>query len=140
MCLPNKPTLELAVTGVVNEKIASKANFSSHDITKALREKIDQNADAVIADTEPELVDPAETGTVHVRGRAVSRIDHEYVKDIVGHLYATGAMSGYQRNFNGTYMEYSPAAVATPPMAPSSDPDPIPPATDGSGYDGSSTI
>lgn len=142
MCLPNKPSLVQAVTDVVQEVVATKATFSSHDITKALRDKVDKNADAVAAGFTTAIIDTRETGTVHVKGRSIAKVEHDDVKEVVNHLYNTGAMVGYSRDHNGTYLEYSPAAVALPPdpTTGSTDPDPAPQVGNSGSYDGSSTI
>jgi DNA-binding MarR family transcriptional regulator len=143
MCLPNKPTLVKAVTDLVNEKVAAQATFSAYDITKVLRERVLELAEKVAANGAIILdsisdIDPKETSTVYVKGKSVPKIEHDDVKEVISHLFNTGALSGYDRNFNGTYMEYvKQAAVADPAPDPTSPPLPTP----GSGtYDGSSTI
>jgi hypothetical protein len=143
MCLPNKPTLVNAVTLVVNEKVAAEAAFSAHDITKTLREKVLHHAEAAAKSHADKidataLIDKTETGTVHVRGLEVVKIEHDDVKEVISHLFNTGALNGYDRNFNGTYLEYvKQVAVAAPAPDPASSPLPVP--SSGT-YDGSSTI
>lgn len=134
MCITvNKPTFEKAVEDVVTEMVSAKKTFSAHDVTKTLREKV--NADQITVDT-------AETGVVHVAGKAVARIDHDTVKDVLSNLWDDKAnkMVNYDRTFNGTYMEFAPGApLTTGVVAP--DPDPATTAAvSGSSYDGSSTI
>ena len=145
MCLPTKPTLVKAVTDLVKEKVTSKATFSAHDITKELREKILVQAkglDPTTRQTYVPIVDPSEGLTVYVQGISVPKIEHEDVKEVMSHLFNTGEIDGYSRDFNGTFMEYSPAAIAAPPAPASSptDPDPTPAPTSGGTYDGSSVI
>lgn len=138
MCLPNKPTFVQAVTDIVNEKVASQASFSAHDITKALRDKVADPSSGVV-------IDVSETGNVFVGGVSVIRVSHDDVKEVVAHLFNTGALAGYDRSFNGTYLEYTKQNVvpAVDPSTPDPDPDPAPAprvSTISDPYDGSSTI
>ena len=125
MCTPtDKPTLVAAVDAVVQSFVASQSRFSAHEITKALRESV--NGGVVV-------VDPLETGTVHVAGKDVPKIEHEAVKGIVHDLFQASKMDGYARSHTGEFWEYSVA-----PPAPI-DPDPIASGSGVSGdpYDGS---
>lgn len=147
MCLPaNKPPLVAAVTLIVKEKTTNKDIFSAHDVTKELRGRVLHHAEAAAKSLTDKidataLIDKTETGTVHVSGQEVAKIEHEEVREIVVHLFSSGSMDGYYRNSAGAYMVYAP----TPPVQ-VTDPDPtvssVDPTivNDGSDYDGSSTI
>lgn len=149
MCLPNKPTLVQAVTDIVAKKVADSEKFSAHDVTKAIREKLiaDKKGDGSgNRQTYVPIVDSHETGMVWVDGHQVAKVEHDDVRDIINHLFNTGAITNYARSHNGTYLEYELAAVATPPDP--SVPDPVPARVstlndalkDGTDYDGSSII
>lgn len=141
MCLPAstaaKPSLVQAVTELVLKEFLAGTKFSAHDVTKRVRE---------LANQSTTTINPAETGTVHVKGQAVPRIEHEDVKNIVHELFHTGQMVGYGRHYNGSYWDYDlvanlPASTGAATVAvPSTTPDPVPTVADGSSYDGSSTI
>lgn len=128
-------TFQNAIESIVNEFVAAQKTFSAFDITQELRER--SNAGTT-------TIDPAETGTCHVNGGDVPRINHDQVRDYVHDLFANGKMSGYDRSNNGQYWQYGPAASIPDPdpsAAPaSSGSNGTPPSTDGSSYDGNSTL
>lgn len=152
MCLSasaaSKPSLVKAVGDLVTlEFIPAQKKFSAHDVTKRLREIVSQATSTTI--------DPSETGTVFIKSanKAVPKIVHEDVRDIVHEVFNQGLMNGYGRQMNsGGFMEYDllsnlqtssgPVTVTNPVPDPSTaTPDPTPtPTADGSTYDGSSTI
>lgn len=134
---PNKPIFNGAVRLTIAEFVQKKQGFSAYDITKALREKV-LSADPV----QNMIVDPKETGTVHVQGKAVPKIEHEAVREVVLECFTTNEMAGYDRIHNGRYFEYKPtlAPLTTSVPDPGTPPDPAPPATSGGSYDGSPTL
>lgn len=130
MCIdPSKPSFTKAVTDVVAEFVAKKQTFSAYDVTKALREKVN---------TGTFTIDPQETGTVHVGGKGVPRIDHEEVKGVVTECFHASEMPGYDRDHNGQYFEYKPTTLPLDP-APVA-PDPATPPTSSTPYDGTPTL
>ena len=131
MAAPNKPTLVAAVESLLtNEFLATNKKFSAYDVTARLRELIDVNSQSLPA------IDTNETGTVYVHGRRIPRVEHEDVRDTIHEFYQQGKMTGYFRIHNGQYFEYEFPTPAAPD--PTSDPGTT--GTDGSSYDGSSTI
>jgi len=110
MCLPqNKPTLVTATLQTISELMGLSAKkFSAHDVTKHLREMVN---DGKIN------VDHTESGTVHVHGKTVARIEHEDVKAIVHEYFHSGKMDGWTREMVNGHWEYNelPAQAATPP-------------------------
>jgi len=133
MCIdPSKTTLNAAISSVVADLITTGKTFSAHDVTKELRERV---AKASVP------IDIAETGTVHIHGVDVAKVEHDYVRDAVHELFHQGLMQGYVRNHNGNYWTYAPAPAASPDPDPAtSDPSPSTPPTSSSPYDGSSTL
>lgn len=119
MCTPNnQPTFVKAVKDLTAEFMKSERTFSAYDVTTTLRERV--NAGKV-------TINEAETGTVHVSGKNVAKVEHEAVKGIVHDLHNDGEMAGYVRQHNGKYWEYAPtdddsvvtsASPATQPVAP----------------------
>jgi hypothetical protein len=135
---PNKPIFNGAVRLTIAEFIQKQQGFSAYDITKALREKM-LSTDP----TQNTIVDPKETGTVYVQGKAVPKIEHEAVREVVLECFTANELTGYDRIHNGRYFEYKPAAAAPSTPDPSTPPDPATPATpatSGSSYDGSPTL
>jgi hypothetical protein len=141
------PTFARAVEDTVQEFVTSGKKFSAHDITVAVREKI--NAGTV-------MVDPVETGTVYVGGKDVPRIQHNDVRDVVHDLFHSQSqtLTGYSRVNNGQFWEYGPvslqqnvlvgnplpvaqAPVVVSPAQQTQDDDQTPPVSD---YDGSPTL
>jgi hypothetical protein len=113
MCIPtNMPTFVQATKDLVAEFVASERTFSAYDVTTALRDR---------ANTGKVTIDAAETGTVHVSGSNVPKVEHETVKGIVHELHNTGEMAGYARNHNGSYWEYAPSDDADADAADSTD-------------------
>lgn len=101
MCTPtNMPTLVKATQDVVAEFVTAERTFSAYDVTTELRGR---------ANDGKVIIDAAETGTVHVSGKNVPKIEHETVKGIVHDLHHGGEMKGYGRNYNGSYWEYAPS-------------------------------
>ena len=136
MCLPTKPTLIAAVTDLVKAMIAKQRTFSAHDVTKALRENVNDLAEARLKDhtiTSSFDINIAETGTDYNKGVLVAKIKHDDVRAVVGHLFNTGEMGDYSRFYNGEFFEYSPPAKVTSVLDPAA-------GDDSSSYDGSSTI
>lgn len=134
----SKPVFEKAVRIIVEEFIQQGKKFSAYDVTKLLRERV--NAAPVMASAAGI---EAETGTVHVQGQAVARIEHDAVRDVVRTIYNNQEMAGYECNYNGTYFEYQPATTkAVLPLDPDpAAPDPATPApATGGNYDGSPTL
>lgn len=129
--------IKKAVQNIVAENIVANKIFTAHDVTTALRTKV--NAGTV-------TVDPGTAGTVHVGGRDVPRIDHDEVKDHVHQEFLSGSMTGYDRVHNTDHFAYQPGTVTTQAASSAgaviantptqADPDPAPVST----YDGSSTI
>lgn len=132
MCRPdNMPTLCKEIENSVKVLVAAKAQFSAYDVTKDLRLKV---ANGGIS------IDTAETGTVHVGGEDVAKIDHEIVKEAVHDIFSSGEMGDeYGRSHNGNYWEYA-EMPDDPPDDDDSDDDNAPSATDGDDYDGSSSL
>jgi hypothetical protein len=126
-------TFQTAIESVVNEFIAAQKTFSAFEITKELRDR--SNAGTV-------TIDKAETGSVHVTGNDVPRIDHDQVKGVVVDLFSQGKMVGYDRSNNGQYWQYGPAAAvpAAPDPSASGGGNGSPPPIDGGNYDGSSSL
>ena len=125
MCRPdNMPTLCKEIESTVKCFIDTKTKFSAYDVTKDLRSKVSDDAISI---------DVAETGTVHVGGKDVAKIDHEIVKEAVHDIFHSGEMVGYDRVHNGTHWEYSEA------VDPVSVPDDDAPA-DKDDYDGSPSL
>lgn len=134
MCIdPSKPTFNKAVENTVCEFTSQQHAFSAYDITQAVRKKANDGTSGI---------DIAETGTVHVNGKDVPKVDHELVKGIVTELFNTGAMVGYDRTHNGTFFQYGPIAQSAPPApaTPSTSDPSTPPAGAGGNYDGSPTL
>lgn len=142
MCLPvttaAKTSLIMAVGDLVtNEFLPGQKKFSAHDVTKRLRELVSQPTTAV---------NPAETGTVNVKGKAVPKVEHEDVRNIVHELFNQGLLAGYDRYMDGGHWTYDltanvAAAIPAPVVQATQAPDPVIVAgTDGGSYDGSSTI
>jgi hypothetical protein len=91
------PTLNKAVEGTVANLIADKKTFSAHDVTQAIRKE---------SNLGNYHIDSAETGTIYVHGGAVPQIKHSLVRECVHDIFNCGSMPGYERSFNGQYMEY----------------------------------
>lgn len=163
MCAPtNKPTLIKAIGDLlVNEFVTCGKTFTAHDVTKRLRELVLKQAKDIDDQCKATntrisyvpLVDSNETGVVHVQGLQVPKIDHEDVKNTVHDIFNAGGMPGIDRIHGGTHWEYDTVAniaarqpaslpqavvVSDPSTAPGADPAVA--GTDGSSYDGSSTI
>jgi Fe2+ or Zn2+ uptake regulation protein len=134
---PSKPILNGAVRLTIAEFIQQKKAFSAYDITKALREKM-LSTDPV----QNTIVDPKETGTVYVQGKAVPKIEHEAVREVVLECFTANELTGYDRIHNGRYFEYKPALVPFTASVPdpNTPPDPATPATSGGSYDGTPTL
>lgn len=121
--------IEQGVETVVAEWVAAGKKFSAHDVTKELRERVNQ---------DKIQVDPGLAGTAHVGGRNVTKIEHDLVRDAV-HMLMTSSKFDYDRAHNGTHFEYFPLPANTVAATPSTDPS-APPAADGGSYTGSSTL
>ena len=120
----NTNTLETVTEALVTEFVAAKKTFSVFEVTEELRKRV--NAGTI-------TLDKAETGTVHVDGVEVAKVDHGKVKGIVHDLFGTGKLASYDRTHNGTFWAYAPAPdVASASSAPS--------APNNTPYDGSSTL
>ena len=128
MCRPdNMPTLCKAIDDQVAVLINDEKEFSAFDVTKTLRDKVTTLG-----------IDTAETGTVHVSGMDVAKIDHELVKEVVHDLFQRGEMKDYDRSHNGSHWVY---AKANDPVDDSDDDGGIPLVTDSDdSYDGSPTL
>jgi hypothetical protein len=127
MCRPdNMPTLCKEIETTVKCYVGTKTKFSAHDVTNDLRTRVaDGSAN----------VDTAETGTVHVGGKDVAKIDHEIVKEAVHDIFHSGEMEWYNRTHNGSHWEYS---EAVDPVSVSDDDDPADAPKDD--YDGSPSL
>lgn len=132
-----KASLIEAVGDVVTKEfIPAQKKFSAYDVTKRMRELVSQPTTTV---------SPAETGTVNVKGKAVPKILHEDVREIVHELFNQGLMTGYDRAHVGQYFEYDLVANIAAAQTPAAQPVtttsvPTPAGQDGGSYDGSSTI
>lgn len=158
MCVPiNKTSLIKAVGDLlVEEFVTSGKKFSAYDVTKKLREKVLERAKELNSPfcSKAQFVDVQETGTVHVQGLDVPKIEHDDVKSIVHEIFNAGGMPGlgrvHTKDASGNYWEYDTKAnidayTASPGptvnvTGSTSEPDPIIGGTMGSTYDGSSTI
>ena len=132
MCIdPSKTSLNAAIESVVVGLVTSGETFSAHDVTKELRERVAKGSVSL---------DIAETGTIHIHGIDVAKVEHDYVRDATHELFHTGKMSSYVRNHNGNYWTYAPAPAAAPDPDPATpDPSGTPPVASGS-YDGTPTL
>ncbi len=153
MCAPaNKPSLIKAVGDLlVDEFITSGKKFSAYDVTKKLREKVLERANELTSPfcSKAQIVDANETGTVHVGGLQVPKIEHEDVKAIVHDIFNSGGMPTLDRvRTPEGFWEYDvkPDVVILTTTASgivtgsTTDPDPVSGGTMGPTYDGSSTI
>jgi hypothetical protein len=133
MCIdPNKTSLNAAIESVVLGLMTDSKTFSAHDVTKELRERVSKGSVPL---------DLAETGTVHIHGVDVAKVEHDYVRDATHELFHQGKMTGYVRNHNGNYWTYAPAPAASPDPDPATpDPSPSTPPVASGSYDGSSTL
>jgi len=135
MCRPdNMPTLCEAIDSTVKMLVGTKTEFSAFDITKDLRSQVSDGA---------VTIDTAETGTVHVGGKDVAKIDHEIIRDAVHDIFKRGEMSGYSRFFTGSHWTYSKAPDDPPPPDDSDDDSDDSDDDDGAtgtAYDGSSSL
>ena len=132
-----KPSLVAAVEVVVNEFVAATKQFSAHDVTNEVRNRV--NVGTL-------TVDKAEVGVVHIAakdangavigGQEMPRIDHDSIKDAVTEMFHNDKMTGYDRVFTGVFFNYGPAAAAPAPV----DPATPTPAADGSSYSGDPTL
>jgi hypothetical protein len=123
-------TFQTAIETVITDFVVAQKTFSAFEVTKELRER--SNVGTVV-------IDKAETGSAHVNGIDVPRIEHDKVKAEVHDLFTQGKMAGYDRSNNGQYWQYGPAAA--PPVDPAaSSGGGSPPPIDGSSYDGSSSL
>ncbi len=152
MCAPtNKPSLIKAVGDLlVDEFITSGKKFSAYDVTKKLRERVLERANELTSPfcSKAQIVDVNETGSVHVGGLQVPKIEHEDVKTIVHDIFNSGGMPNLDRIHTPEgFWEYDvkskvvalPAASDTVTGS-TTDPDPVSGGTMGPVYDGSSTI
>ena len=131
MCRPdNMPTLCNEVETSVKALVAAKTKFSAYDVTKDLRSKV---ADGTVS------IDITETGTVHVSGKDVAKIDHEVIKECVHDIFNSDEMDGYDRTHNGTHFEYHEKEEDEDDGDDDSTDD-APSTTDGDDYDGSSSL
>jgi hypothetical protein len=103
-------TLQTAVLMQVKEFANNNKSFSVHDITREVRSKVNQGV--------------LEIPEVEVAGASFRfDIPHSKVKALFDELWRTGVFApdfSLNRQFNGTYFEYTPSvvAVANPPSAP----------------------
>lgn len=146
MCLPDSTATKLTLIQAVGDLVTSEfipaaKKFTAHDVTKRLREKVSADPATPIS--------PVETGSVHVQGKSVPKIEHEDVKAIVHELFAQGLLVGFDRVHVAGHFEYdtlaniaalTPPAPIVMPQADPMTPDPTVLGTSGSTYDGSSTI
>ncbi len=135
MCRPdNMPTLCNEVEISVEALVMAKTKFSAYDVTKDLRSKV---ADGTVS------IDITETGTVHVGGKDVAKIDHDIIKECVHDIFNSDEMDGYDRSHNGSYFEYHEKEEDEDGDEDDGDDDSTddaPSTTDGSDYDGSSAL
>lgn len=101
-------TLQTAVLMQVKEFANSNKAFSVHDITREVRQKVNQGV--------------LEIPEVEVAGASFRfDIPHAKVKALFDELWRTGVFDpdfALNRNFNGMYFEYTPSPVAAAPTAP----------------------
>jgi hypothetical protein len=119
--------IEQAVETVLKEWIPAEKKFSAHDVTREIRSRV--NAGTI-------TIDPALAGTAGTTTGPVTNIKHDLVRDAVHHQM-TGVVT-YTQDFNqaGNFFEYVP----TKPVADPNTGTPPTPSTNGSTYDGSSTL
>lgn len=154
MCAPaNKPSLINAVGDLlVNEFVTSGKKFSAYDVTKRLRELALRQVMHPQAVNSISLIDHTETGTVHVKGIKIAKIEHDDVRAIVHDIFNAGGMPNLGRIQIGNYWEYDikanidaliavsqPSTMMLPKKLMAQDPDPTVELTSAT-YDGSSTI
>jgi len=96
-------TLQTAVLMQVKEFAATSRAFSVHDITREVRQKVNQGV--------------LEIPEVEVSGASFRfDIPHTKVKALFDELWHTGVFApdfALNRNFNGMYFEYTPSPVST---------------------------
>ena len=127
MCRPdNMPTLCKAVDEVVADFISKGEDFSAHDVTGKIRST---DYGWLVG------IDSAETGTVHVDGADVAKIDHEIVKEAVHDLFQRDEMTGYGRAHSGGFWLYTKSVDVDPV-----DDDVVDDSSNGTPYDGNSSL
>lgn len=103
--------LQDAIENVINDFMKGDKEFSAHDITVELRERV--NAKTLIVDGVGTVKVTASGGSVDA-----SRIVHNDVRDIVVDMFQSNKLTGYTRTNTGSFWLYhSVNAPVTRPVA-----------------------
>lgn len=118
--------LTLAILAAIRTFNSAKANFSAHDVTKALRTEV-EGGNLDITDVARDFLTPT--------GGTVANVQHSAVRDIVKALFDENFIGNYRPGVgrttsNNTYVEYQyddpTLAVVQKSYTPPAQPTPVP--------------
>lgn len=102
-------TFALAVLTAIGD-VRQRPTFSAHDVTKRVRETINNSGDVNLIDRQRE----------DVNGQDTYRVEHEDVKEIFAILLENKIITNLEKRHNGVYIEYrnTPDTQCARPLTP----------------------